>query len=196
MKRVVAFLTAILLILAMTACSGGKPAESSQVESSGISENSEGPTQEESVTEDDAKSEIQGEEPEASEEPSVVIELTEEEYKARCEEVDYADLAANPDAYIGKMCTFTGLLMDVWEPSSAYIMSITHKAENNSWSDNVLFYCASPESSLDLTKFEIYSGAPIITVWGEIREPLKPTSEQPTVPNAPVLEAKYISMDD
>lgn len=90
--------------------------------------------------------------------------MSEEDYKAACEETTYEDLARNADDLVGTKYKFTGQIQQVIYDSeggeSEYMISVT-KNEYDWWDDNVYVYFDEGENDTKFLEDDI------VTFYGE-----------------------------
>ena len=65
--------------------------------------------------------------------------VSEDEYKAQCQDIAYSELARNPDSYVGQQIKFTGEIIQVMEDSTGatYRINVT-AGDYGIWDDTVL----------------------------------------------------------
>ena len=105
----------------------------------------------------------------ATEAPSQAPEVTADEFKASCEEIDYATLSRNPDKYKGNNYVFTGQVIQVvestWLSDTVTLrINVTEEPyeyiEGSNWTDTIYATVEIPDGDDRILEEDI------ITFWG------------------------------
>lgn len=120
-------------------------------------------------------------------------EMTEDEYKAACEDIDYADAERYPENNKGKKVKFTGKVLQVSEPgiftkNTTFRVAIT-KGEYGIWDDVVYVEYKRPKDAPRILVDDI------ITIWGECTGVTSYTTILLQDITIPAAKAKYITIN-
>ncbi|MBR4724139.1 MAG: hypothetical protein IK072_05365 [Clostridia bacterium] len=118
-------------------------------------------------------------------------EETEEEYKAKCINVQYNDLARNPNNYIGQYGVFTGKVIQVQEAGRYITLRVdVTKGQYGIWDDTVYV----DYRRIDNNESRILEDD-IITMYGQIKGIKTYETVLGNTISIPHLEAKYIDIN-
>ena len=122
--------------------------------------------------------------------PSDLIDLPEEEYRLRCEEFSYDDIARYPDAHEKKLAKFTGKVVQVLRDGDDKLqlrVNVT-AGKYNTYEDTVyVFYTV--ENGTNILEDDI------ITMYGELRGMIEYESVLGAKITIPRIYAKFIDVE-
>jgi len=120
--------------------------------------------------------------------PSDLIDLPEEEYRLRCEEFSYDDIARYPDAHEKKLAKFTGKVVQVLRDGNELQMRVNVTEGKYSYEDTVyVFYTV--ENGTNILEDDI------ITMYGELRGMIEYESVLGAKITIPRIYAKFIDVE-
>jgi hypothetical protein len=119
--------------------------------------------------------------------------MSEDEFKAACEEISYKDLARSADKYEGSKVKFTGEIQQIAYDSdsgeSEYLIAVT-KDEYDLWDDNVYVYFDNTESDTKLLEEDV------VTFYGEASGDKTYTSVLGEEITIPAVTAVYMDVEE
>ena len=121
----------------------------------------------------------------------VTYAISEEDYKAGCETIDYETLARNPDKYIGKSFKIKGEVIQVLESSYSDTVEMRiniTKDEYGFWSDTIYAEVVIPSGSDRILEDDI------IAIYGDCAGLYSYTSIVGSTVSLPKIDVKYYSI--
>lgn len=119
------------------------------------------------------------------------VAISEEEYKANCNSIPYADIARNPNNYIGQKAVFSGEVIQVQENGKRVVLRVNvTKDDDETWDDTVYVdYQRKDDNEIRVLEDDI------ITMYGEIKGIKKYTAVFGNEISIPHLEAQFIEIN-
>lgn len=118
------------------------------------------------------------------------VMVTEEEYKASCNSISYADIARNPNNYVGQKAAFNGKVIQVQENGKKVVLRVNvTKGKYEIWDDTVYV----DYKRKDDNESRILEGD-IVTMYGEIKGLKNYTAVLGNQISIPHLRVEYIEI--